>query len=123
NRVVGFVVSGFEFAVGAVSGISRFVNSTWPTLILSFGPPGTKRSPVLLSALGGPGRSGALRRAFCGTFRAERRPGLPRACDQNVGSGTGPPDRPFAPVIVVMLLLPCSSPAFCGNDSSRFRFR
>ena len=57
-----------------------FVNSIWPTLIVSFGPPTRPIAPV--AVLGDPGRSGALRRAFCGALRAERRPGLPRTCDQ-----------------------------------------
>src|SRR5712691_2604521 len=63
--------------------LAHFDTFIWP-------PCGTKRSPVPLSALGGPGRSEALRRVFCGASRAERRPGLPRASDQNIGCGTLP---------------------------------
>src|SRR5712691_5196956 len=63
--------------------LAHFDTLIWP-------PGGTKRSPVPLSALGGPGRSEALRRVFCGASRAERRPGLPRASDQNIGCGTLP---------------------------------
>jgi hypothetical protein len=61
--------------------LAHFDTLIWP-------PCGTKRSRVLTSACGSPGRSGALRRALRGAFRAERRPGLPQARDQNTDIGT-----------------------------------
>jgi len=61
--------------------LAHFDTFIWP-------PYRARRSLAFRSARGGPGRSGALRRAFGGALRAERRPGLPRARDQNVGSGT-----------------------------------
>ena len=64
-----------------------FVNSIWPTLILSFGPP---RKPIILPlfpVFGDRGRSGALRRAFGGAFRAKRRPWSPKTGAQRMGAG------------------------------------
>jgi hypothetical protein len=67
---------------------AAFVNSIWPTLIISFGPPKTPTVPQPISDFGNRGRSGALRRAFGGAFRAERRPGLPKSCNQKIGPGS-----------------------------------
>jgi hypothetical protein len=63
--------------------LAHFDTFIWP-------PCGTKRSPMPLSAFGGPGRSKALRRVFCGALRAKRRLGLPKARNQNIGCGTLP---------------------------------
>jgi hypothetical protein len=63
--------------------LAHFDTFIWPPLW-------DQKIPMPLSAFGGPGRSEALRRVVCGALRAKRRPGLPKARDQNIGCGTLP---------------------------------
>ena len=65
-----------------------FVNSIWPTLILSFGPPKGPTALLACSVVGDRGRSGALRCVFCGALRAERRLRSPTTRAQKMGAGT-----------------------------------
>jgi hypothetical protein len=55
------------------------LDSIWPTLIISFGSLKALWFPCLLSVLGDPGRSGALRCAFCGALNAAAKDALQKS--------------------------------------------
>jgi hypothetical protein len=81
-------IGRFEAANGGT--LIAFVNSIWPTLILSFGPPVRPKILPICFLFPVAGRSEALRRAFCGAFWAQRRPRPPETGDQKIGGGTRP---------------------------------
>lgn len=84
-----------SFPSGSTPDASRvqvaFVNSIWPTLILSFGPPIRPNIlPHCFLLPVAPAEAEPCAASFCGAVRAQRRPGLPATGDQKISGGTRP---------------------------------